>query len=99
MCNPLISSTIHYTAAPRRILTYLVPLRILRGHLPSRELLERFPVLDEIYTPFIKAIRVGDIRSFDAALERWERRLLELNIWLALEKSRELCIRTLFRRV
>ncbi|TFK43889.1 hypothetical protein BDQ12DRAFT_675750 [Crucibulum laeve] len=82
-----------------RILTYLVPLRILKGHLPTTELLERFPVLQELYTPFITAIRVGDISSYDKALEKWERRLLELNLWLTLEKARELCMRSLFRRV
>ncbi|KAI0271969.1 hypothetical protein BGY98DRAFT_1004457 [Russula aff. rugulosa BPL654] len=82
-----------------RILTYLIPLRILRGHLPSTELLSRFPVLDELYAPFISAIRKGDIQGFDAALDKFERRLIDLNIWLTLEKAREICIRGLFRRV
>ncbi|KAI0307068.1 hypothetical protein B0F90DRAFT_1807764 [Multifurca ochricompacta] len=54
-----------------RILTYLIPLRILRGHLPSADLLKRFPVLDELYAPFITAIRKGDIQNFDAALDKW----------------------------
>jgi hypothetical protein len=83
----------------RRILTYLIPLRILRGHLPTTDLLKRFPVLDELYSPFISAIRKGDIQSFDAALDKSERRLVDLNIWLTLEKAREICIRGLFRRV
>jgi COP9 signalosome complex subunit 12 len=83
----------------RRILTYLVPLRILRGHLPSRDLLGRFPALDELYQPFITAIRKGDIQGFDAALDNSERRLVDLNVWLTLEKAREICIRGLFRRV
>ncbi|KAF8484665.1 hypothetical protein DFH94DRAFT_242785 [Russula ochroleuca] len=82
-----------------RILTYLIPLRILRGHLPSADLLSRFPVLDELYAPFISAIRKGDIQSFDAALDTFERRLVDLNVWLTLEKAREICIRGLFRRV
>lgn len=83
----------------RRILTYLLPLRILKGHLPTDELLQRFPVLRELFTPFISAIRAGDITSFDSALEKWEHRLLELNLWLTIERARELCIRGLFRRV
>ena len=83
----------------RRILTYLIPLRILRGHLPTTDLLKRFPVLDELYSPFISAIRKGDIQGFDAALDKSERRLVDLNIWLTLEKAREICIRGLFRRV
>ncbi|KAI0650449.1 hypothetical protein C8Q79DRAFT_943751 [Trametes meyenii] len=82
-----------------RILTYLIPLRMFRGHLPSRELLQRFPVLDDLYTPFITAIRLGDIRTYDASLDRFERRLVDLNLYLTLEKARELCIRGLFRRV
>ncbi|KAK7696258.1 hypothetical protein QCA50_000911 [Cerrena zonata] len=82
-----------------RILTYLIPLRILRGHLPSKDLLDRFPVLDDLYAPFISAIRKGDIREYDETLDRQERRLVELNLWLTLEKARELCIRGLFRRV
>lgn len=72
---------------------------MFRGHLPSRELLDRFPVLDNLYSPFVAAIRTGDIQSYDASLERSERRLVDLNLWLTLEKARELCIRGLFRRV
>lgn len=83
----------------RRILTCLIPLRILRGHLPSRTLLDRFPVLDELFSSFMAAIRTGDISAYDAALDHWERRLVELNLWITIEKARELCIRGLFRRV
>lgn len=83
----------------RRILAYLIPLRILKGHLPSAELLARFPVLYELFSPFIDAIRTGNLKAYDAALDKWESRLLELNLWLSLEKARELCVRCLFRRV
>ncbi|KAH7887316.1 hypothetical protein F5I97DRAFT_1859517 [Phlebopus sp. FC_14] len=82
-----------------RILTCLIPLRILRGHLPSKELLTRFPVLDELFSSFVTAIRSGDISAYDTALERWESRLVELNLWITIEKARELCLRGLFRRV
>ncbi|TFK55408.1 hypothetical protein OE88DRAFT_1672014, partial [Heliocybe sulcata] len=82
-----------------RISTYLIPLRILKGHLPSKDLMGRFPSLDALYAPFIQAIRTGDIKSYDEALDKWERRLTELNLYLNLEKARELCIRGLFRRV
>ncbi|KAJ7668147.1 hypothetical protein B0H17DRAFT_950074 [Mycena rosella] len=82
-----------------RILAYLIPLRILRGHLPSDELLYRFPILADVFAPFIAAIRTGDIAAFDSALERRETRLIELNLLLTLEKARELCLRGLFRRV
>ncbi|KAH8096699.1 hypothetical protein BXZ70DRAFT_330493 [Cristinia sonorae] len=82
-----------------RILTYLIPLRIFRGHLPSRELLDRFPAIDDLYSPFITAIRRGDVHDYDAALDRFERRLVDLNLFLTMERGRELCVRELFRRV
>lgn len=44
-------------------------------------------------------MRVGDVAAYDRALDRWERRLVELNLYLTLEKARELCLRGLFRRV
>lgn len=83
----------------RRILAYLIPLRIIKGHLPSTELLQRFPILNQLYTPFISAIRVGDVAAYDKALDQSERQLVDLNLWLTLEKARELCVRGLFRRV
>ena len=61
--------------------------------------MERFPVLVDLFMPFISAIRKGDIAGFDRTLESRERRLVELNLWLTLEKARELCMRGLFRRV
>ncbi|KAF9567432.1 hypothetical protein CPC08DRAFT_733210 [Agrocybe pediades] len=82
-----------------RILAYLIPLRILKGHLPTQELMKRFPVLDELFAPFIQAIKVGDLKSYDRALEKWEARLLDLNLWLTIEKAREICLRSLFRRM
>ena len=84
---------------PRRILSYLIPLRILKGHLPSDELLIRFPALAEVYSPFITAIRKADVPAYDDALQKWEKKLLDMNTWLIFERSRELVMRGLFRKV
>jgi hypothetical protein len=100
---PLLTPASHHQSNTatlrRRILTYLIPLRILRGHLPTLALLSRFPLLAEIYTPFAEAIRKGDVRAYDAALEKWEARLIEGGLWIVLEKGKEACLRGLFRRV
>ncbi|KAL1700840.1 hypothetical protein EV121DRAFT_213423 [Schizophyllum commune] len=85
-------------ANQERILAYLIPLRVLKGHLPSRELLARFPVLEGLYLPFIDAIRHGDLATFDRTLEENEHKLLALNLYLTVERSRELCMRGLFRK-
>lgn len=99
VCLNTLTQNVFTNYVCRRILTCLVPLRILRGHLPSKILSDRFPVLDELFSPFITAIRTGDITAYDTALDHWERRLVELNLWITIEKARELCIRGLFRRV
>ncbi|TDL29378.1 hypothetical protein BD410DRAFT_779778 [Rickenella mellea] len=83
----------------QRILAYLIPLRILRGYLPTQELLDRFPTLRDVYSPFSTALRRADIKAYDLALDKWERRLIDLNTWLIFEKARELVMRGLFRRV
>ena len=83
----------------RLILNYLIPLRILRGQLPSTVLLSRFPRLDELYTPFVHAIKGGDLKAFDKAFEDAEVRLGELGVYLAVEKTREICLRGLLKRV
>lgn len=61
--------------------------------------MKRFPVLSEMYTPFVAAIRLGDIAAFDRALEEWESKLVDLSLMLTVERARELCLRGLFRRV
>jgi len=81
------------------ILTYLIPLQLMRGRLPSSLLLSQFPRLEELYTPFLEAIRAGNAQKFDAALTRAEQRLLQQNTWIAVEKAREVCIRGLLKHV
>jgi hypothetical protein len=83
----------------RLILNYLIPLRILAGKFPSSRLLHRFPRLEETYQPFLQAIRDGNLRAYDDALERSQRRLVSMNTWMTVEKAREVCLRGLYRIV
>jgi hypothetical protein len=48
------------------ILFYLVPVRLLRGVLPSAALLAT-PTL-EVFAPFVAALRAGDVAAFERAL-------------------------------
>ncbi|KAG8932094.1 COP9 signalosome (CSN) subunit [Tulasnella sp. 417] len=81
------------------ILNYLIPLRLMRGNLPSPGLLHLFPRLQELYTPFLQALRSGNVTEYDAALDWAEPRLVEMGVYLAVEKAREICMRGLFRKV
>ncbi|KAG9045821.1 COP9 signalosome (CSN) subunit [Tulasnella sp. UAMH 9824] len=81
------------------ILNYLIPLRLMRGKLPSPGLLHLFPRLQELYAPFLKALRSGNVTEYDAALDWAEPRLVGMGVYLAVEKAREICMRGLFRKV
>ncbi|KZO94868.1 hypothetical protein CALVIDRAFT_500939 [Calocera viscosa TUFC12733] len=79
-------------------LNYLIPIRLLKGILPSRKLLSRFPNLETIYGPFTEAIRRGDIKEFDARLAWAEVRLVEAGVYLTVERAREVCLSRMFRK-
>lgn len=82
----------------RLILTYLIPLHLLRGSFPRPKLLEAHPRLAETYAPFVAATRNGDIADYDEHLEAAQTRLVGLNTYLAVERAREGCLRVLFKK-
>ncbi|EXJ73310.1 uncharacterized protein A1O5_03070 [Cladophialophora psammophila CBS 110553] len=83
-----------------QILTYLVPAHIINHHqLPSNALLAPHPTLSKILTPLIIAIRAGSLAAFDDALSAAESELVRRRIYLTLERTRNLCLRNLFRKV
>ncbi|KAL7417868.1 hypothetical protein BDY24DRAFT_411003 [Mrakia frigida] len=82
-----------------QILHYLLPLRLLLGKLPSAHLLSLFPLLSQLYTPFIEAIRKADLKGYDEAMARAQKRLVEGGVWLILERGREVVVRGVFKDV
>lgn len=83
-----------------QILTYLIPAHILNSHqLPSAALLSPMPALEALLLPLCKAIKSGNLAAFDAALASAESELVRRRIYLTLERSRDLCLRNLFRKV
>ncbi|PWN35787.1 protein CSN12 [Meira miltonrushii] len=83
------------------ILRYLVPCRLLRGIVSNDSFLSTFPKLSTLYGGFIKAIKTGDVRSYDTILETpvMERGLVQIGTYLAIERAREICLRGLLKRV
>ncbi|KAG6107821.1 COP9 signalosome (CSN) subunit [Claviceps humidiphila] len=83
-----------------RILMYLIPCRLLTSHvLPRKELLQRYPRLQEIFLPLVQCIKKGDLRSFDLALQNGEDVFVKKRIFLTLERGRDIALRNLLRRV
>ena len=85
----------------RMILQYLIPCRMLAGKLPSQALLSRFPSLSALYSPFLSAIRRGNIHAYDTALASpaLEKALVKNGTYLAIEKAREISLRGLLKLV
>ena len=83
----------------RRILSYLIPLRLLRGILPSSTLLDNFPRLASLYRPLVSAYRTGDLKAYDDALLEKRGALVKRGCFLIVERAREGCLRQLFKRV
>jgi len=82
----------------RLILTYLIPLHLLHGSFPSRALLSLHPRLEELYIPFISAIKSGNIAVYDETLEWAQPRLVGMSVYLVVERAREGCLRMLFKK-
>ncbi|GAA5899273.1 uncharacterized protein JCM6883_005165 [Sporobolomyces salmoneus] len=80
------------------ILDYLIPLLLLRGVIPSQKLLRLSSTHRTLYSPFVTAIKRGDVRSYDLQLERVEKRLMERGSWLVVERARTACIRGLLKK-
>lgn len=96
-CKNCIFSADHYV---RRILTYLIPCRLLTSHvLPTTQLLEPYPRLQELFLPLAECIRRGDLRSFDIALQKGEDEFVKRRVYLTLERGRDIALRNLLRKV
>lgn len=82
------------------ILTYLIPTHVLiKEQLPNPALLAPHPNLAEMLGPLFAAIRSGSLFAFDQALTAAEPELVHRRIYLTLERTRDICMRNLFRKV
>ena len=73
----------------------------MHGCLPGEVIYAEFPKLGALYGRFTTAFQMGDVRSYDRALvhTQIERTLILKGVYIAMERAREGCLRTLFRRV
>ena len=80
----------------RRVLNFLVPVKLLKGKLPSRHLLETYSMNQ--YESLIEGLRTGDLEKFSEALEENSELFLKRGIFLLLEKCKFIAYRNLFKR-
>jgi hypothetical protein len=88
------------TKEGRLILTYLIPCRLITQHVvPKAPLLAASPRLERIFGPLVACIRRGDLTGFDKALAEGEPEFVKRRIFLTLERSRDIALRNLLRKV
>ncbi|KAF2127949.1 hypothetical protein P153DRAFT_386926 [Dothidotthia symphoricarpi CBS 119687] len=82
------------------ILTYLIPCRLITQHsVPTAALLAESPRLERIFGPLVSCIKRGDLTGFDKALADGEPEFVRRRIFLTLERSRDIALRNLLRKV
>ncbi|KAH8916436.1 hypothetical protein BT69DRAFT_1355686 [Atractiella rhizophila] len=81
------------------ILDLLIPLRLLRGSLPSKNLLKSFHRLKILYEPFVEAYKQGNPAAWDQALERGRARLGARGTLLLVMVARQAVVRRLVKKI
>jgi hypothetical protein len=90
-CHP------HMFKNQRLILLFLVPVKMLLGHMPSDMLLHKYDLLQ--FAPIVKAVKQGNIREMDKALECNADFFWNHGIYLILEKLKNIAYRNIFKKV
>lgn len=82
----------------RRILQYLIPVRMLSGVLPKKELLAKYQ-LEDCFTGVVNSIRNGDMRTFEESLRKNFLSFVRSGTYLLMEKMRMLVYRTALKKI
>lgn len=77
-CNPRREANL------RKILKYLIPVKLSIGILPNNSLMEKYNLLE--YSNVVQALKRGDLRLLRRALQEHEDRFLRSGVYLVLEK-------------
>ncbi|CEP12593.1 hypothetical protein [Parasitella parasitica] len=81
------------------ILQTLLPVKLMRGILPTKALFKKFPRARTIYSGLATSIRTGDVKGFNVTLTHSEPLLIRQGTYFAIEKAESIAIRQLFRKV
>lgn len=80
----------------RRILEFLIPVKLRLGRFPARRLLEKYDLMQ--FAPLTRAIQVGDLRAFNEALREHQEFFVRKGIFLILDQTKTYVYRNLFRK-
>ncbi|ETW05788.1 hypothetical protein H310_03472 [Aphanomyces invadans] len=86
-----------YSRNKRRILQFLVPVKLILGVMPSAQLIETYNLTE--FQGISKALQQGNIREFNQSLERYQDQFVQQGVYLLMEKLRAIVMRNLLKKV
>jgi len=84
-------------ANKRLMLTYLVPVRLLRGQMPSEKLLQKYDMGH--YLGITQALLEGNLKDLQAEIDRYEAFFVQWGLYPILMRLRPIAYRNLFKKV
>uniref|UniRef100_A0A8B9K6G6 PCI domain-containing protein 2 n=1 Tax=Astyanax mexicanus TaxID=7994 RepID=A0A8B9K6G6_ASTMX len=81
----------------RLILIYLLPVKMLLGHMPTNQLLRKYDLMQ--FADVTKAVSEGNLLLLNEALAKHETFFIRCGIFLILEKLKIITYRNLFKKV
>lgn len=81
----------------RLILIYLIPVKMLLGHMPKKALLQKFDLMQ--FYSVAEAVKAGNLLKLNEALDANEKFFIKCGIFLILEKLKIITYRNLFKKV
>uniref|UniRef100_A0AAX7VAV0 PCI domain-containing protein 2 n=1 Tax=Astatotilapia calliptera TaxID=8154 RepID=A0AAX7VAV0_ASTCA len=81
----------------RMILIYLLPVKMLLGHMPTHQLLRKYDLMQ--FSDVTKAVSEGNLLLLNEALSKHETFFIRCGIFLILEKLKIITYRNLFKKV
>jgi len=81
----------------RRILEYLIPVKLILGYLPDEELLKRQELSH--LSGLVKCVKIGDVRKLSEELERNQHLYISKGLYLSLDRLKVIAYRNLIRAV
>lgn len=81
----------------RLILIYLLPVKMLLGHMPTIQLLRKYDLMQ--FAEVTKAVSEGNLLLLNEALSKHETFFIRCGIFLILEKLKIITYRNLFKKV
>ncbi|XP_069104037.1 PCI domain-containing protein 2-like [Argopecten irradians] len=81
----------------RMTLIYLLPVKMLLGHMPKQSLLQKYDLMQ--FYDVAKAVSSGNLLLLNEALEKNEAFFIKCGIFLILEKLKIITYRNLFKKI